>query len=171
MTTKTAIYRVHGDNGRLPLKSAWLGLFPSSWVHGGPFRHAPVDFDGVCLLEKALTNPRDPNRWFHLPIQDFSVPSDDAQVRKALRHVFSSLLRGRNVYVGCMGGFGRTGLMMALIAKVMAYPDPVQYVRTQYTKQAVETRAQEAYVENFDVKSLRRWLLKEVIKNAWRRFL
>ena len=67
-------------------------------------------------------------------------------------------LDGKEVYVGCMGGWGRTGLFLALLAKVCGEETPILYVRTHYTPRAVETREQQEYVDNFDVGALRRWL-------------
>ena len=57
-----------------------------------------------------------------------------------------------------MGGWGRTGLFLALIAKVCGEKDPVAYVREHYAPHAVETKDQQAYVESFDVAALQRWL-------------
>ncbi len=145
---------IKGANGRLPLPRRWLGLFPASLLHGGPFRHAPASMAGLCLLEA----PPVLAQHAHMPIEDFHVPEDQAAVEAALKGVFTELLRGRPVYVGCAGGWGRTGLMLSLIAKVAGELDPVAYVRRHYTPRAVETDAQHRYVQEFDARPLQRWL-------------
>jgi len=69
-------------------------------------------------------------------------------------------LAGKQLYIGCMGGWGRTGLFMALLAKASGISDPVAFIREQYTPHAVETKEQQDYVANFDVSPIQR--------NLWR---
>ena len=68
--------------------------------------------------------------------------------------------------VGCLGGQGRTGLFLALLAKVWGIADPVKYVRRVYLRRAVETRDQEEWVADFEASGLRRWLFVEVLVGA-----
>ena len=88
---------------------------------------------------------------------DFGVPDANVEkeVRAAMKKVLTGLLRGDRMYVGCMGGIGRTGTFLALLVKVLGSGFPVEYVRSEYLYFAVETAAQEAYIENFNVYSLR----------------
>ena len=146
-------------NGTLPVRLGWAGGFQQFDVVGGPFdAFASVadhpDAFGVCV--RAERAPKKLN--LHLPIHDFSVPENDALVRETLRRTLRAALDGKNVYVGCMGGWGRTGLFLALLAKAAGEDDPVAYVRKHYTPRAVETDAQRRYVELFDVTELRQWL-------------
>lgn len=153
-----------GANGILVLKTGWRGGFQTMVINGGPFDKFPADDTrafGVCLRED------DPGACdIHLPIQDFSVPQDDEAVERALRCTLDAALRGEHVYVGCMGGFGRTGLFMALLAKAVGEPKPVEFVRKNYTSRAVETKEQYRYVMNFDVTELRGWLFAA----GWRKW-
>ena len=73
-----------------------------------------------------------------VPIPDFQVPSERqlAQVENALERAFAAALDGKRVYVGCAGGYGRTGLFLALMAKVAGVKDPVAYVRLHYNSHA-----------------------------------
>ena len=162
------IRRISRSNGVLPLPSRWMGLFPDSHIHGGPFRYAPTDMAGLCLLEEFEFATM---RHRHMPIADFSVPADDAHVTAALKGVFRTLLRGQPVYVGCAGGWGRTGLMLALIAKVAGQEKPVAYVREHYTPRAVETAAQECYVASFDVRPIQSWLRWAAVRHVHHRLL
>lgn len=147
-------------NGYLPLSLGWQGAFYSFQIVGGPYDAFPGrhrDLFGVCVrAERVKPGSCD----VHLPIRDFDVPLDDAHVEMAIRDTFRAAIRGRKVYVGCMGGWGRTGLFLALLAKAAGVADPVAYVREHYSRNAVETPAQEAYVRTFDVTKLRGWLKK-----------
>jgi protein-tyrosine phosphatase len=67
-------------------------------------------------------------------------------------------LTGKDVYIGCQGGWGRTGLFLALLAKTCGVENPIMYVRQNYARTAVETPAQEKYVRDFDVTPTRIWL-------------
>jgi hypothetical protein len=155
-----------GANGRLPLPSRWLGAFPESHIIGGPFRHAPTTMSGVCLLEEHAFETL---RHHHMPIEDFSVPHDPQAVEREIKYVFECLLRNQDVWVGCMGGWGRTGLMLSLIAKAAGVPDPVEYVRQHYTPRAVETKQQYAYVTEFDIASIQRWLRWAAVRHLHHR--
>ena len=143
-------------NGKLPIRMGWAGGFQQFDIVGGPFDYFDEFSDsrsnsfGVCVrAEHAPTNLD-----LHLPIADFDVPRNDALTRETVRRTIAAALDGKDIYVGCQGGWGRTGLFLALIAKATGEDDPVGYVRKHYSPRAVETPAQRAYVENFDVTSL-----------------
>ena len=156
MTADKAI-KIHGSNGSLPLPRRWYGLFPESKLHGGPFRNAPISMHGLCLLEHVGPHALH-SLGHHMPIPDFQTPPDNEAVNEALKFVFTQLLRGKPVYVGCAGGWGRTGLMLALIAKATGIKTPIAYVRQHYTRRAVETLEQEDYVYAFDVRPIQKWM-------------
>lgn len=107
-----------------------------------------------------------------VPIADFSTP-DPEQVRRALTAVLDAAYRKQPVYVGCMGGIGRTGMFLALLAKLeFAYSverygkmpflrdevGAVEHVRSRYLRHAVETKGQHQFVEDFDLTSLMKHL-------------
>jgi hypothetical protein len=151
------------QNGVINLDLGWKGAWEKVNVYGGPFHGFPQDDPeafGVCLKEEA------PKVYdVHLPIPDFGVPDDDFEVAVALSQVYEAAFKGKAVYAGCGAGWGRTGLFLALVAKVAGVPDPITYVRENYTPQAVETAHQEAYVRSFDVGRVRLWVYRE----AWTR--
>jgi hypothetical protein len=141
-------------NGYLPLSLGWLGGFHDFLVTGGPFdgyRKGDNTF-GVCVRAERVPKGVDA----HLPIHDFETPNDRAQVNRVLIATVDALLAGKRVYVGCMGGWGRTGLFLALLAKACGVADPVAYVRQYYSPRAVETDKQARYVKTFDVTELQR---------------
>jgi hypothetical protein len=111
-------------------------------VLGGPYMERPEGTVGV-LLAKELAGSSDYD--VVLPIQDFSVPTRRDLLR-VVDEVLDYMLAGRAVYVGCMGGRGRTGLFLAALAKLWGVRRPVQYVRGKYFSHAVETKEQEAFI-------------------------
>ena len=128
-------------------------------VQGGPYRACPNGVFGVKMAAE-IDAPCDVS----VPTQDFSVPGiEDAT--KGLKETVKAVLAGKNVYVGCMGGIGRTGLMLALLAKAFGESDPVRYVRATYYSHAVETEAQKQFIAEFKIPlsvRLRIWLKRKL---------
>lgn len=160
----TAMARTFGANGILYLEFSIPSFWVTAIITGGPFQRCPRHMYGVCLLETEpdMAPPSPCHLW--LPIADFSTPDDRDDVIVALKEVLLAVLNSRSVYVGCAGGFGRTGLFLALLAKVAGKVDPVAYVRKHYSERAVETRQQENYVRDFPVRGLRWWLFWQAIR-------
>lgn len=94
-----------------------------------------------------------------IPTVDFSVP-DQKAMKEGIIKALSLMLKGNDLYVGCMGGVGRTGLFMACMLKVMdtyegaVVEDPVKKTRRLYKPHAVETEQQIEYVNDFDVSEI-----------------
>jgi hypothetical protein len=120
---------------------------------------------GICLLERF---PADcsvqSSAW--LPVLDLSAPTaPKAEVERILLLALEKALDGP-VYVGCAGGWGRTGMFLALMAKAWGIENPVAYVRQVYCSQAIDTTPQLKYVDDFDV----RWVRRKLRALAWRRW-
>jgi hypothetical protein len=128
-----------GANGVMPLKLMGKDVY----VVGGPYRKRPEELFGVKLAQEIRAKCD-----VDLPIRDFSIP-DDRACHEAVKKAMEALMKHGRIYVGCMGGWGRTGLFLACLAKACGEGDPVQFVRATYTPRAVETREQEAFVEDF----------------------
>lgn len=164
-------------NGTLPIFLGWRFAKLELEFTGGPFDYYPAfalaqEHDnafGVCVRAERVTKALSPD--VHLPIHDFSVPEHPEAVAGALVAALGAAMDGKKVYIGCMGGWGRTGLFMALIAKAAGVADPVEYVRINYTPRAVETGEQERYVANFDVSQVQRALVWIAWKARLRRLL
>lgn len=159
---------VKGANGKLVLRFGSWGLWRAIEVQGGPFAmYKPGEWStnsairplGVSLLESPPT-PATAINALYMPIEDFSVPRDQALVELVVKRVIKHAMSGGLVYVGCMAGRGRTGLFLSLLAKIAGETAPVAYVRKHYYRHAVETSTQEAYVAAFDVRPYRGWLLR-----------
>lgn len=115
---------------------------------------------------------------FTVETPDFGVPPRAAFMR-ALRASAEALLAGRDVFVGCGYGYGRTGTFLAalfklhfellwLLRRTSTHPEerrPVEAMRIAYTKRAVETVEQEEFVWALNV----RWLARSLaVREDWR---
>jgi protein-tyrosine phosphatase len=150
------------QNGQITIKLGWKYGWQTAVFHGGPFKYFKTGDNrvGVCLLE------HQPPNWdvIALPIKDFGVPRDDQtqNVEEAILQAYAAAFDGKDVYVGCTGGIGRTGTFISLLVKATLEDsalDPVALVRGQYLSYAVETDEQHEYVEDFDVAAVRRQVM------------
>jgi len=81
--------------------------------------------------------------------QDFQIPNRE-ELLFSIPSILTAIVRGQDIYIGCAGGIGRTGFMMAIIAKVFGEPCPVDFIRKKFKAQAVETDAQMILVDSID---------------------
>lgn len=114
-------------------------------VAGGPYRQVPDNMVGVKMAVE-ISHPHQ----ISIPTRDFDVPRVE-DVDKGLVEAVNAILNGDPVYVGCMGGIGRTGLFLAILAKAFGVLDPVPYTRDQYNHHAVETKQQMQYVQDYPI--------------------
>lgn len=87
--------------------------------------------------------------WCHLPIADFSVPTNDFETAWATHgQAIRTLLRdGGDVLVHCKGGLGRAGMIAArLLVELGMSPDEAIRTVRRARKGAIETPAQLALV-------------------------
>ncbi|MBU1048977.1 hypothetical protein KKG90_03020, partial [Candidatus Bipolaricaulota bacterium] len=82
---------------------------------------------------------------------DYGLPSHDAEAIDQIIAAFNRAKNGERLEIGCIGGLGRTGTVLACMAILGGVPaaDAVAWVRANYNAQAVETAAQEAWVLQF----------------------
>lgn len=99
---------------------------------------------GVYLLGRAPELPWE-HRWVRCP--DFRTPHDRAAAAVAVREAFERAAVER-VEFGCGGGVGRTGMALALAARLGGVPadEAVEWVRRNYHPRAVETPWQRRWV-------------------------
>ncbi len=84
------------------------------------------------------------------PIRDFQVPKSKEDTRKLIDTILNTTHEGNNVLIHCMAGRGRTGLILACMAKKilkMESEQAIEWVR-QYIPNAVETSDQKEFVAN-----------------------
>ena len=143
-------------------------------VFGGPYRSKPNDFYGVKMAVE-IDKPCNVN----IPTRDFDVPNE-AQLITGLIQTVAALVKGKKVYVGCMGGVGRTGLFLAALvtannrAKNTSYTNTatncINYVRRHYNPHAVETKQQEDYLIWFDTVPVTK-AIGTITRNPWLKYL
>lgn len=147
-------------NGSIPLR---IGRLINTTVYGGPYRKVPVDFWGVKMAAE-IDHPH----MVSVPTKDFCVPKV-SDLKAGIVKALMAMINEENIYVGCMGGIGRTGIFLAALAKVQIEyrkskhragrgEDPVLYVRKYFIPHAVETAEQEKYIADLDVTDIVQWL-------------
>lgn len=133
-------------------------------LFGGKFRNYVQGTRRLVGVKMAaeISHPHE----ISIPTNDFSVPKlgvMEAGILEGLRN----LSEGNDLYAGCMGGIGRTGLYMGCMAKVcidyhggeyMGFTDPVTLVRATYLGHALETDEQQAYARDFPTGPALQWL-------------
>lgn len=94
-----------------------------------------------------------PAHDFMFPIQDMDPPKDVVNFTKMIDWLAAQLKLGKKVHIGCIGGHGRTGTVLAaLVAQINKEADAISWVRENYCKKAVESKAQIAFlVTNYNV--------------------
>jgi protein tyrosine phosphatase len=139
--------------------------FKFGWVDrkvlAGSYYHRPKTHHGIKMAVEI-----DAAHTISIPTRDFSVPSMDA-MQEGMREALELIAKDEPVYVGCMGGIGRTGLFLACLAKVLGYPKPVGYVRANYSPLAVETSRQMQFVQDFDITPFQNRLIWLKLKALW----
>jgi protein-tyrosine phosphatase len=82
---------------------------------------------------------------------DFGLPAEPVKAAGQIVDAFKRAKSGERVEVGCLGGLGRTGTVLACMAVIAGVPDvdAVNWVRRHYRPEAVETSAQAKWVAWF----------------------
>jgi hypothetical protein len=88
---------------------------------------------------------------------DLGTPLDDRDATAAIERAFERARRGVNVEIGCLAGRGRTGTVLACMAVLagVGVDGSVEWVRHRLAG-AVETSAQQAWVDGFAARVARR---------------
>lgn len=131
-------------------------------VTGGPYMDCPKAMHGVKMAKEIRRACA-----VDIPTEDFQTP-DPRVLEAGLVKAVDLILAGKPVYVGCMGGKGRTGLFLAILAKAFRVQMPVEFVRTHYYRHAVETKDQYQFVQDFPI-SLR--VRRNIRLARWRGWL
>lgn len=130
------------------------------YVAGGPYAAKPAEMLGVNMAQEISKEAA-----IRVPTKDFSIPDYD-EFAEGIKRAFYLLYGDFTLYVGCMGGIGRTGLFLSGMQKVaMAYNLPwytrftmpaipeslvIAAVRKHYCAHAVETQEQRGFVAAFN---------------------
>ncbi|MBO1073598.1 protein-tyrosine phosphatase family protein [Roseomonas marmotae] len=123
----------------LPLAGGGIAL-----AGGGPFEQCPPGAFGLCLEARARNAA---SAAILLPVPDFGLP-ELPPLRSALARLLRELPH-RPVYIGCRAGLGRTGTVLACLARLSGVEeDPVLWLRRHYDPRAIETPEQEAFARH-----------------------
>jgi hypothetical protein len=116
--------------------------------HGVPEGETP-DVGYYLLPERPPETPW-PAEWIRWP--DFRLPSDPEAAVAALRTAHERSA-GERVEVACLGGVGRTGTALGVLAVLsgVAPADAVAWVRDHYDRHAVETPFQKRWIRRLDL--------------------
>jgi len=112
-----------------------------------------VGLDGGMKFTKKQF-PWNKGAEIYMKIVDGSVPESLEEFKKLLKYLDYQIKDGATVHIGCIGGHGRTGLVLAALVKLMlGQEDAIQYVRDHYCKRAVESQQQVDWLhKNFGIK-------------------
>lgn len=118
-------------------------------VYGGSCGH-PVIHDADVYVGLDYTMDRDTKSFpwndrisVQFLIPDMGVPSDVAEFKKMITWLSVQLTAKKKVHIGCIGGHGRTGTVLAaLVKEMMGIDDAITYVRENYCQKAVESESQ-----------------------------
>ena len=79
---------------------------------------------------------------------DFGLPADPETAAGHIVDAFRRAQNGERVEIGCIGGLGRTGTVLACMAILACVPvsQAVEWVRTNYDSRAIETSEQAEWV-------------------------
>lgn len=82
---------------------------------------------------------------------DFGVPSEPAKAAAQISTAFARARAGELVEVGCIGGLGRTGTVLACMAVLsgLTAAAAIDWIRANYNPRAVETPEQTDWVHWF----------------------
>ena len=90
---------------------------------------------------------------YHVSWEDFGLPKRMPIASYAIIDVYNKAKAGLWVEVGCIGGHGRTGTVLACMGVLagLSPKEAVAYVRKNYCVNAIETSEQEWFVKWFSV--------------------
>lgn len=144
--------RCYHSHPALPLKDGLV-------IFGGSCSHPAVDDADVYVgfdYSQGF-NPRsypwNEGVWFNFPIVDMKPPSNPKEFSNLIDWLILQLSAKKKVHIGCIGGHGRTGTVMAaLVARFLGVKDAIAYVRKNYCEKAVESQSQiDFLVKHFGV--------------------
>lgn len=128
----------------------------TKFVYGGSCSY-PVhtDADIYVGLDYSMANHKQRFPWeaghaIHFEIKDMSVPKNPEEFRELIDWLADEIRKGSKVHIGCIGGHGRTGIVLSALVSVLTdEEDPITYVRKKYCKKAVESAEQVRFLVKY----------------------
>jgi hypothetical protein len=90
--------------------------------------------------------------WILYPWPDYGMPKDTRRLTRTLRWLLVQAKEGQTVEIGCMGGHGRTGTVLAALLVLQGVParTAIRRVRRGYCVEAIESDRQFAFVRGLE---------------------
>lgn len=138
------------DAGRLIGSPFADGENVTIYCSAGRYR-PPMDEADFGLYADQMWSPLSASRNEFINWPDFSVPACDEIAHQQIIDAFIRACKGEVVEIGCIGGHGRTGTILACMHVIAGYdPDfAINLARRNYCHHAVETPEQEEWVRQF----------------------
>lgn len=125
-------------------------------IVGGSFNHSNNSaLNGYYKVKMAEEISKSCDLAIDTP--DFQTPNR-YMLLNSIPQILHAIAMGQNIYIGCMGGIGRTGFMMAIIAKIMGVNNPIAFTRANFKGHAIETEAQMLLIDSIEVEPYRMML-------------
>jgi len=87
----------------------------------------------------------------HFPIPDYHAPENREEFDRMINYVVRKAESGMNIAVHCLAGIGRTGLVLAIMAKTYLRLDgdeAISWIR-DYIPGSIENTEQEQYIREY----------------------
>lgn len=123
-----------------------VNIFCSAWKLASKYDRPTPDF---ALYADPIWVTKSRNEFINWP--DFGVPRFQNLAYEQILGAYS-IAKKFNVEIGCIGGHGRTGTILAcmtVIDKNIDATQAIDFVRSTYCHHAIETSSQESFVEFF----------------------
>jgi hypothetical protein len=138
-------------------------------ILGASCIHPEKGFDIYVGLDSGMKRTFSPYPWEPAPtelppieilyyIADMTAPTkaNTPTFKKMVTWMAEQLNEGKRIHIGCMGGHGRTGTVLAALVKEMTgNEDAGQWVRDNYCKKAIESKVQIEFLhEHYGIKKV-----------------
>ena len=119
-----------------------LNVFLASWALPEIYMYSN------CYSDLIQEPPK--NRIIYFPVADQHAPASKAEFALLMDVLLKEVNGGGQVNVSCVGGHGRTGLILAVLqGLLLGSKTPIQDIRSTYCKKAVESYAQECFIHDW----------------------
>lgn len=134
-----------------------LKLGKGTLIGGSASRPKSKTADVYVSLQSGSTSGCSSDPWdekqvweIHYSIEDQHAPKNVERFQKMITYLCNQLQEGKTVHVGCIGGHGRTGLVIsAIVAELEGKKNAIEWVRKHYCKKAVESWEQVKFLEKY----------------------
>lgn len=131
-------------------------------VYGGSCSSPVIDDADIYIgLDYSMKDHEQRLPWtdgyaIHYRITDMKAPDNPAEFKELITWLATRIESGDTAHIGCIGGHGRTGTVLAALVAHMQpeTEDAIKYVRDNYCKKAVEAKCQIDFLrQHFGIKT------------------